>query len=1206
MSSDRMGINKTFDIYDLTPEMLHQQIQEQLAIARRHFHADQFSASEQRCLAVTERLESWIAEMQAREEIEVEADDKRSEAPEPTEDFGDGEDSGHQNSDSNDPDDQDSDDQNSDSRDSDSNDSDEPDTDNHESERITPDLIYSELTEVWLSLGMALHQQGRIEEAQHWYQRILDHQPDYAPAYNNLAVVLRRLGRDSEAEAVFERAIALNPNSPEAYNNFGNLLMRQGKLEAAQSTYEKAVTLAPDSLDARLNWANSLRDGGKLREAIAQYQEILQQDPTFVDVYNNLGNLLQSVQKYEPAIACYQAGLQHDSTPSLYNNLAAAYQSLGRNAEAIANYQRALELRPDYADAYYNLGNALQAMDRMEEAIAAYRKAIELNPNVPETYNNLGLVFHDVRQIPQAIACYEQAIALRSDYPDAVLNRGLSYLILGELEQGFADYEQRWRVKGRDFKPPRELDAPLWNGSEMPQGTLLLHAEQGLGDTLQFVRYASLVAERAGQVILECQTPLVKLLRSVPGVDQVVAKGDPLPNFDAHAPLMSLPSLLGTTIATLPADVPYVHPLGASPDNALEETEESEDSFPSPQLQSLVKQDGDRLNIGFVWAGSPTHLNDRHRSCSIAGFRRLAALTGVQLYSLQKGAREADLQPDSESALESEPSQIVNLAPAIQDFTDTAWAIAHLDLVITVDTSVAHLAGALGKPVWVLLGFASDWRWLLDRNDSPWYPTARLFRQKQPGDWADVFLGVETALRELLKPAQPEEQRSPAPAATKPSEPSDDSPETNALEIWEAEFLEEETAETSNIPDEEGEESESGDRQPLGIGIELSTSTGWGVFGTNLTLQLLKTSEWIPVPLLPPLADSQFSPLHQEFLEPLFGEQQRVEQILAEHPGQTLSMPSVVLKALGNHFVTVPTLQRISGQRDIGLIFFEDSHFTAHEIDKALSYDLIVAGSSWNAEILKSYGLENVIPICQGIDPTLFHPAPRSGFLGDRFVVFSGGKLEYRKGQDLVVQAFRKFQQRHPNALLITAWHNRWPATLQSLGRSPHINGIPQLNANHRLQVKPWLMEQGIPASACLDLGLVSNAMMGQIIREADVALFPNRCEGGTNLAAMECLACGVPTILSANTGHLDLLNAELGIALEQQTAPKELTQADSTKPRFSMEGWGESDVDEIVEALETVYGQPGSANSKALRDARTMMTEWTWEVQAQKLLEVL
>lgn len=1809
MTSDSTGIDTPATISHLTPTMtpqqLHQQIQEQLAIARGQFHEQQFAKAEHCCCRVIEQLERYSAELPPQ---------TQAVSSQPDDDC--------QSADASDP---------------------------LPSASITPALIETELIELRLLLGMALHQQNRLDEARQCYQQILDSQPDHAPACNNLAVVLRRLGRNSEAQAVFERAIALNPNSPEAYNNLGNLLWRQGRLEPAQAAYEQAVAIAPDSSDIRLNWANALRDGGRWPEAIAQYQEIVRRDPTFADVYNNLGNLLQRLQKYEQAIACYRAGLQHGATPKLYNNLGAAYQSAGRNLEAIATYQRALTLKPSYPDAYYNLGNALRATDRLEEATVAYRKAIALNPNAPEIYNNLGLVLHDLRQLPDALDCFERAIALQPDYPDAVLNRGLSYLILGDLERGFADYELRWRVIGRDFKPPRQFDPPRWNGEALPHGTVLLHAEQGLGDTLQFVRFASGVAERVSRVVLECQPPLVKLLQSVPGINQVIAKGDALPEFDAHAPLMSLPHLLGTTLVTIPTAIPYINPpdpltdlastahAQAADESAADPTADFEpcSSGSMSQLQSLIAQGSDRLKVGIVWAGSPTHLNDRHRSCPFQWFERLGAIPGVQLYSLQKGKRESDLessapeepdirehqalnqrspqldeggdrptqgsspthserqsygaakldQPPPPQRSEPEPAfdhqqdsdgqgsrpspdtpSIINLAPHLHDFTDTAWAIAQLDLVITVDTSVAHLAGALGKPVWIVLGVASDWRWLLHRDDSPWYPTARVFRQSQAGNWHELLDRVErglwgaiaqsaplipiwhptqnTAQRTMsetsditdqlhqlwqlsqngqwdevvhtcqamlaenpdqphaltllgriayqqrrydeaiahyerlcqLNPCEPEvtpdiwsqignaylhsdrptdalrwyraclqhdpqrhtvrnnlgvalrnsghpteaiahyryclahqpdavdtyynlanalsdqqhlnaavhayqqtvrlnpshangwnnlanalkdlnrieeaiacyrralelvpthasahhnlgylllltgnlkqgfaeyewrwrvkhfkaprvceeplwngselqgktilihtEQgfgdtlqfiryaalvkqkqgrivlecrpplvrllkampavdqviargesvpavdvhapllslphllgttaetipadipylRSPSKA---PNEGSDEMqlhefalsgsngsdfdgdnpnssslastlldipkreashPTTGPLKIgiawagspthqndrhrscpfsyfwallqtpgtqffslqkgdrqqdivaygadaasasaegdtpwqlidlgdrltdfavtaatieqmdliitvdtavahlagalgkpvwillshtpdwrwqltrddspwyptarlfrqphpgdWASVFAQVQSALKPYInkrqqppPASTKSPAETdppkpvvkpstsatlGDRLPLGIGIELSTSTGWGVFGTNLTLHVLKTSHWIPIPLLPPLAGSQFNPLHQEFLRPLFAEQQRVDQILADHPDQKLALPSVVLKALGNHFITAPQLQRITGERTVGLIFFEDAHLTAEDVERASRYDLIVAGSSWNADVMKSQGIQHVKTVCQGIDPTLFHPAPRSGFWGDRFVIFSGGKLEYRKGQDLVIHAFKRFHQRHPDALLITAWHNIWPATLQSLERSPHISGSPKLDAQRRLQLKPWLIANGIPAQACLDLGMIPNPLMGQMIREADIALFPNRCEGGTNLAAMECIACGIPTVLSANTGHLDLLNAGLGIPLNHQVP---VSPHDQHSP---FNGWGESDIDEIVAALEHVYGHRGSANCDALKQARIMMSEWSWEVQTQRLLETL
>ncbi len=370
------------------------------------------------------------------------------------------------------------------------------------------------------------------------------------------------------------------------------------------------------------------------------------------------------------------------------------------------------------------------------------------------------------------------------------------------------------------------------------------------------------------------------------------------------------------------------------------------------------------------------------------------------------------------------------------------------------------------------------------------------------------------------------------------------------------------------------------------------------MFGTNLTLQLLKTQRWHPILLRPPLAGTQFNPIQQTRLDPLLQAQRDIDQALAEHPQRTLKFPCPVFKALGNHFVTIPQLMRIQGRHNIGLIFFEDTALTLQDIEVAQTYDLIIAGSTWNAEVLRSHGIQNVEAVCQGIDPTLFHPALRSGVLGDRFVIFSGGKLEYRKGQDIVIEAFRRFHQRHPDALLMTAWHNIWPQTMHGIKQSGYVQGTPQVDASGKLQITEWLRASDIPAASVLDVGAIANPLVGQVVREADVALFPNRCEGGTNLAAMECLACGVPTLLSANTGHRDLIRDGMGYALNAQ-------QPINAVAGSSTHGWGESSVDEILEQLEWLYTHRNQAQEKALVDAEKMQ-DWTWEKQVGRLLAVL
>jgi glycosyltransferase involved in cell wall biosynthesis len=364
-------------------------------------------------------------------------------------------------------------------------------------------------------------------------------------------------------------------------------------------------------------------------------------------------------------------------------------------------------------------------------------------------------------------------------------------------------------------------------------------------------------------------------------------------------------------------------------------------------------------------------------------------------------------------------------------------------------------------------------------------------------------------------------------------------------------------------------------------------------------MQQLKTSQFQPLTLLPPLTSAPFNPLHQALLQPLLKEPQRVAQLLQQNPGKALKGNFLLLKALGNQFETTKTLERVSGKQNVGVIFFEDTQLSQTALARANTYDLIVAGSTWNAEVLKSYGCTHVCTVPQGVDPTIFHPAPRARLFGDRFVIFSGGKLEYRKGQDIVVKAFRIFQSRHPEALLLTAWHNFWPQTMTELTQSGYVTGLPKVSQNGQLQIPEWLVTNGIPATACIDIGLIPNYLVGQILREADAAVFANRGEGGTNLAAMESLACGVPTILSANTGHLDLIDEAHCYSLRTQGTVKPI----SSYPGVA--GWGESDPEELVEALEKIYSDRQEAERRSL-NATHFMQNWTWEKQVSRLIEAL
>jgi glycosyltransferase involved in cell wall biosynthesis len=382
----------------------------------------------------------------------------------------------------------------------------------------------------------------------------------------------------------------------------------------------------------------------------------------------------------------------------------------------------------------------------------------------------------------------------------------------------------------------------------------------------------------------------------------------------------------------------------------------------------------------------------------------------------------------------------------------------------------------------------------------------------------------------------------------------------------------------------------------LAITWPLTDGAGWGVFGLNLVIQMLERGGPRPLLLAPPNIGVP-TPELAAALAPLAGEQAALmAQIRAAGRHATLNGVTV-LHGLGNLFMPGDVSWLVGGEKNAGFIFFEDTGFDADALDRARWFDRILVGSSWNRDVLTGLGLDDVVCVLQGIDERLFHPGPRAGLFGERFVVFSGGKLEYRKAQDIVLAAFRVFHRRHPDALLVAAWHNPWPESAHSLATSPHGTAAPEIGADGNLRIAEWIAAQGIPADAVRIIGWLSNLQMPALLREAHVGLFPNRCEGGTNLVAMETMACGVPCILSANTGHLDLIDDERCYPLRQQ--PPCACGNDRTG------AWGESSVDEIVETLERVYAGRDEAARRGLLGAAFMET-LTWRSQIAKLLTVL
>ena len=527
----------------------------------------------------------------------------------------------------------------------------------------------------------------------------------------------------------FSTAIVSQPSTPvlEILKQ-ASAFHQKGQLEQAQSLCEQVLRIQPESFEAlHLSGVISAQTNDP-HKAVDLIGKAIALKPESAVAHNNLGNALRALARYDAAIQSYERAIAlNPDYAEAYSNRGNALVGLTQYEVAIQSFDRAILLKPDFAAAYYNRGNALQDLNQHAAAIQSFDRAIALKPDFAEAYNNRGRALQELNHPDAAIESLHRAIALSPAYAEAHWNLGLCYLQLGNYDEGWKQYEWRWRKK-HFTSPKRNFKQPQWCGEDALQGkTILLHGEQGLGDTIQFCRYAKLVADLGARVVLEVAQPLLPLLRNLAGVSNVVVTGGVLPPFDYHCPLLSLPLAFRTTLSTIPCADRY---LTASTTKAQE-------------WQTRLGPEA-RPRVGLVISGNDKHENDHNRSIPLSEFAPVLS-TQLQFILLQKDLREADRK-----FLESRPD-IVFPGDKLNDFMDTAALCELVDVVVSVDTSVAHLAGALGRPVWILLPFNSDWRWLLDRSDSPWYFNAKLLRQERMGDWDGVIRKVNSDFNCLAK-----------------------------------------------------------------------------------------------------------------------------------------------------------------------------------------------------------------------------------------------------------------------------------------------------------------------------------------------------------------------------------------------------------------------------------------------------------------------
>ncbi|MBP1691523.1 MAG: glycosyl transferase group 1, partial [Bacteroidetes bacterium] len=548
-------------------------------------------------------------------------------------------------------------------------------------------------TRASIAQALQAHRNGNLDEASALYAEILAHEPDHADALHLMGVIAYQRHSLTEAERYFRRALEVTPEYAAALSNLGLLLLEDRRWPEAVECFHASLRVRPDQPAVWSNLGMALVRSGDFSGAATACRTALDYDPASADAYCNLGNALRG---------------------------------MGNPMEALRALERAVALRPAFAEAQNSLGNVLAETGMLAAAVCAYQRAHHCKPEYVSPLNNLAKLHRENGELEEAERLYAQALVL--DQHSAEAHWGLSFihLLKGDWQSGWEEYEWRWQLA--DPPDRRTFDTPLWDGAPPSGKTLLIHCEQGLGDAIQFVRYAPLLSAHGAHVFVEAPAALVGLFQTIRGIQKVIPRGEPWPPHDAHCAVLSLPHLARTRPENVPAEVPYVSVPEAS----------------TSAWKARMVHDPPGMRIGLAWFGSRTHDNDRKRSLHFDALKPLFALKGAVFYNMQQERFDSPL-------LQGRGAPLVDHSGAFQDVLATAGLLSQLDLVITVDTMIAHLAGALGKPVWVLLPFAPDWRWMLERDDSPWYPGMRLFRQTHPGDWAAVVQRVIRDLAELLQ-----------------------------------------------------------------------------------------------------------------------------------------------------------------------------------------------------------------------------------------------------------------------------------------------------------------------------------------------------------------------------------------------------------------------------------------------------------------------
>ena len=586
--------------------------------------------------------------------------------------------------------------------------------------------------------AIAYHQSGQLNTAIEVYKKLLARYPNNSGLLTNFGTALLQMGQYEESIGLLKKSLVLDTNQPVAWSNQGIALKNLKKLKESLASFDCAIALQPNYADAYSNKGNTLIELGKFTEALDAFNKAISLRPDYADAYNNRGNALRELKKFDDAVDSFNKAISlRPDFAGAYNNLSMIFHESMKFHQAIECANEAIKLNPAFADAYVCRGLAHHELHHFDEALANCEHAIALKPDLPEAYLSKGYVLStSFRKYSEALENFNKAIELKDRYADAYWNKSLLKLLLGDYEEGWQLYEYRWKTDSQKSSA-RTYPQPLWLGNEsLVNKTILIWSEQGLGDTIQFCRYIKMVSNLGAKVIFEVQEPLLQSLSTLEGASEMMPMGANTSRFDFHCPLLSLPLAFKTTIETIPNRIPYLSP--------------------DPNKVAYWRQklgEKSNLRVGLVWSGGfrPDQpkvwsLNKR-RNIPLIKLKSLN-LPKIDFYSLQKGVEAEEELATLQSSGWNGPN-IIDFTKELNDYSDTAALIANLDLVISVDTSVVHMTGAIAKPIWILNRFDTDWRWFVDRSDSLWYPTATVFNQPTHGDWDAVVEDVRGKLMGL-------------------------------------------------------------------------------------------------------------------------------------------------------------------------------------------------------------------------------------------------------------------------------------------------------------------------------------------------------------------------------------------------------------------------------------------------------------------------